>query len=102
MSEFLGTDDGEMQRYSNLTWDDTVRLLRLGRPFIVTDAGFDFRLKGWGCSKFAKEFPQAEMRAEYADDDYNSKTRMSNSDWRTRPRKITESMRPHPDSEVKA
>lgn len=51
-------------------------------------------LRGWSCQRFARTFPHGRMRAEYAEDDFNSDIRMSETKWLQRPRKITQDMQP--------
>eukprot|EP00439_Symbiodinium_sp_Y106_P032653 s3044_g3.t3 len=58
-----------LERVREVTAEDFDARIRLGRPFIIADAGRGIDLVGAGCQHFHEHFPSAQMRAEYTGDD---------------------------------
>ncbi|CAE7571904.1 unnamed protein product [Symbiodinium sp. CCMP2592] len=67
----LATADSDVQniRTGQVTAEDFDVRIRLGRPFIIADAGRGIDLVGASCQHFHEHFPTAQMRAEYTGDD---------------------------------
>jgi len=54
-----------VERVRDISQEDFDARVRLGRPFIVEDAGRNQDLVGSTCRQFHERFPKAKMRAEY-------------------------------------
>ncbi|CAE7282402.1 yjiC [Symbiodinium natans] len=58
-----------VERVREVTADEFDARVRLGRPFIIADAGRGIDLAGASCELFHQRFPKAQMRAEYTGSD---------------------------------
>eukprot|EP00913_Durusdinium_trenchii_P022299 g20952.t1 len=62
--EFFG--GRSVERLRQISPNDFDERIRLGKPFIIEDAGENLDLVGSTCQQFHERFPSAKMRAEYS------------------------------------
>jgi len=56
----------QIPRFTNITHEQFVKLVRRGQPFVVDDCVKDHPMMGFVCKDFSEKWPKGQMKAEYS------------------------------------
>lgn len=83
-----------VERVREISPSDFDERVRLGKPFVIEDAGQSLDLVGTSCQQFHERFPSAKMRAEYTGSRNEEFVSLGSKAWFQKDRPQQERLKP--------
>lgn len=83
-----------VERVREISSSDFDERVRLGKPFVIEDAGRNLDLVGTSCQQFHERFPSAKMRAEYTGSRNDKFVSLGSKAWFQKDRRQQERLKP--------